>query len=54
MMPVDSEEFEDFVLTHTPEFVEGMATANAELAAGETVPLASVREELEGDPGSDR
>jgi hypothetical protein len=36
----DSEEFEDFVLTRAPEFIEGMATANAELAAGETVSLA--------------
>lgn len=47
MLPVDSEEFEDFVLTHAPEFVEGIATADAELAAGETVSLADVRKELE-------
>ncbi len=55
MLPVDSEEFEDFVLTHAPEFVEGMAAADLELAAGETVSLASVREELEAKepaPGS--
>jgi len=37
MLPVDSAEFEDFVLTHAPEFVEGMAAADRELAAGETV-----------------
>ncbi len=47
MLPLDSEEFEDFVLAHAPEFVEGMASADAELAAGETVSLADVRDELE-------
>jgi PHD/YefM family antitoxin component YafN of YafNO toxin-antitoxin module len=55
MLPVDSAEFEDFVLTHAPQFVEGMATADAELATGETVPLTDVRAELEADaPPSDR
>ncbi len=49
MLAVDSEEFEDFVLAHAPEFVEGMATANAELAAGETVSLADIRRDLEAD-----
>lgn len=49
MLPVDSEEFEDFVLTHAPQFVEGMIEADAELAAGETVSLTSVRAELEAD-----
>lgn len=41
MLPVDSEEFEDFVLAHALQFVDGMATADAELATGETVSLAS-------------
>jgi antitoxin YefM len=55
MLPVDSDEFEGFVLTHAPQFVEGMATADAELAAGETVSLADIRAELEADkPTSDR
>jgi antitoxin YefM len=55
MLPVDSEEFEDFVLAHAPQFVEGMATANAELAAGETISLADVRGELEAEEhASDR
>jgi PHD/YefM family antitoxin component YafN of YafNO toxin-antitoxin module len=49
MLPVDSAEFEDFVLAHAPEFVEGMAAADNELAAGETVSLADVRVELEAD-----
>ncbi len=53
MLPVDSAEFEDFVLAHAPEFVEGMAAAEAELAAGETVTLADVRDQLAGDPQSD-
>lgn len=55
MLPVDSEEFEDFVLSHAPQFVDGMAAAVAELAAGETISLADVRAELEADePKSDR
>jgi PHD/YefM family antitoxin component YafN of YafNO toxin-antitoxin module len=55
MLPVDSAEFEDFVLTHAPQFVEGMATADAELATSETVSLTDVRAELEADaPPSDR
>jgi prevent-host-death family protein len=49
MLPVDSEEFEDFVLAHAPQFVEGMATADAELAAGATTSLADVRGELEAE-----
>jgi prevent-host-death family protein len=49
VLPVDSEEFEDFVLAHAPQFVEGMAVADAELAAGKTVSLADVRAELEAD-----
>jgi prevent-host-death family protein len=55
MLPVDSAEFEDFVLAHAPQFIEGMATADVELTAGETVSLADVRAELEADkPPSDR
>lgn len=47
MLPVDSEQFEDFVLAHAPKFVEGMAAADAELAAGETTSLAEARRQLE-------
>jgi PHD/YefM family antitoxin component YafN of YafNO toxin-antitoxin module len=47
MLPVDSEQFEGFVLAHAPEFVEGMAAADAELAAGETTSLAEARRQLE-------
>jgi hypothetical protein len=46
MLPVDSEEFEDFVLAHAPQFVDGMAAADIELAAGETVSLAEARSPL--------
>jgi PHD/YefM family antitoxin component YafN of YafNO toxin-antitoxin module len=49
MLPVDSEEFEDFVLAHAPQFVDGMAAADVELAAGETASLAEARAELETD-----
>jgi prevent-host-death family protein len=49
MLPVDSEEFDDFVLANVPQFVEGMAAADAELAAGETVSLKDARRELESD-----
>jgi PHD/YefM family antitoxin component YafN of YafNO toxin-antitoxin module len=49
MLPVDSEEFEDFVLSHAPQFVEGMPAADRELAAGETRSLADARAELEAD-----
>jgi antitoxin (DNA-binding transcriptional repressor) of toxin-antitoxin stability system len=49
MLPVDSEEFEDFVLAHAPQFVDGMVVADVELAAGETVSLAEARAELETD-----
>jgi PHD/YefM family antitoxin component YafN of YafNO toxin-antitoxin module len=55
MLPVDSAEFEDFVLAHAPEFVKGMAAADSELATSETVSLADVHAELEADqPPSDR
>jgi PHD/YefM family antitoxin component YafN of YafNO toxin-antitoxin module len=55
MFPVDSAEFEDFVLAHAPQFVEGMETADAELTAAVTVPLADARAELEADePVEDR
>ncbi len=49
MLAVNSKEFEDFLLTHAPEFIEGMATANGELAAGETVSLADIRLDLNAD-----
>ncbi len=55
MLPVDSAEFEDFVLAHAPQFVEGMAAADYELAASETTSLTDVRAELEADvPPNDR
>ena len=49
MLPVDSEEFEDFVLAHAPQFVDGIAAADAELAAGETVSFARLLDLLEED-----
>ena len=52
MLPVDSEEFEDFLLANAPQFVDGMAAADVELTAGETVSLADARAELEADEPS--
>jgi PHD/YefM family antitoxin component YafN of YafNO toxin-antitoxin module len=49
MLPVDSEQFEDFVLANAPEFVKGMAAADRELARGETTALAEARRLLEAD-----
>ena len=37
------------MLAHAPQFVDGMATADVELTAGETVTLAEARAELETD-----
>lgn len=49
MLPVDSEQFEDFVLANAPEFVKGMADADRELARGETTSLAEARRLLDAD-----
>lgn len=53
ILPVDSAEFEDFLLAHAPQFVEGMATAETELTAGVTVSLADAHSELEADEAAD-
>jgi prevent-host-death family protein len=47
--PINQEALEDFVLAQAPEFVEGMAAADAELAAGETVSLAVFMEKLQAN-----
>lgn len=49
MLPVDSAQFEDFVLANAPEFVKGMAAADRELARGETTSLAEARRLLDAD-----
>lgn len=49
ILPVDSEQFQDFVLANAPEFVEGMAAADRELLAGETTSLDAARRLLEAD-----
>lgn len=47
LVPLTSDEdLEDFVLAHHPDFVASRQEADAELAAGETVPWSQVREEL--------
>ncbi len=49
MLPVDSEQFEDFLFANAAQFVDGMTAADDELAAGETVSLAEVRADFETD-----
>lgn len=49
MIPVDSAQFEDFVLANAPEFVKGMTTADHELARAETTSLAEARRLLDTD-----
>ena len=58
VLPVDSEQFEEFVLANAPEFVAGMASADAELRAGETISLAELKRQLASEdshtPGTGR
>jgi prevent-host-death family protein len=49
IIPLNAEGFEDFVLSHLPEFAAGMRAANAELIRGETRPLADVIADIERD-----
>lgn len=49
ILPVDSDQFEDFALANAPEFVEGMAAADRELARGETTSPAEARRLLDAD-----
>ena len=46
---VEDEAFEDYILAHAPEFVEGRREADEELARGETKSLSSYIAEL-SDP----
>jgi prevent-host-death family protein len=52
VLPVDSEQFEDFVLANAPEFVAGMAEADAELRAGETTSLTEFKRQLDDESGA--
>lgn len=52
VLPVDSEQFEEFVLANAPEFIAGMAAADVELRAGETISLTAFEQQLEGEDGS--
>lgn len=52
ILPVDSAQFEDFVLANASEFVSGMADADRELATGQTTTLAEARRLLD-DADSD-
>ncbi len=48
MVPISAEDLDDYILANAREFVEGMAAADRELAAGETRPLAAVLADLDG------
>lgn len=52
VVPVDSDQFEDFVLANAPEFVAGMAAADSELRAGETSSLSELKREFEDKNGA--
>ncbi len=51
VLPVDSQQFEEFVLANAPELVAGMAAADAELVAGETTSLAEFERQLVDERG---
>lgn len=52
VLPVDSEQFEEFVLANAPEFIAGMEEADVELRAGETISLSEFKQQLEDGDGS--
>jgi antitoxin YefM len=43
ILPIDSPEAEDYVLSHAPELVASLRAAEADLRAGRTVGLADYR-----------
>ncbi len=47
IVPVDHEALEDWILANAPEFVQGMAVAEREYAAGKTVDLDDLIHELD-------
>ncbi len=51
IVPVDHEALEDWILANAPEFVEGMAAAEREYAAGKTVDLDDALDELDNSQG---
>ena len=48
VVPVSEAELEDLVLARLPEYLEDLAAADEDLAAGRTRPAADVFEELDG------
>lgn len=53
LIPLNAEGFEDFVLSHLPEFTLGMRAANEELKRGETRPLDEVLDEIDRGKAKD-
>jgi prevent-host-death family protein len=54
VLPVDSEQFEDFILANAPEFVAGRTAADAELRAGETISLTELKRQLNSERNAGR
>jgi len=44
ILPIDSEEAEDYVMAHAPEILRSMREANRDLEHGRTVPLEEYRD----------
>jgi prevent-host-death family protein len=54
LSPIDAEEFYDYVLAHSPEFVAGRKAAEERFARGEYgEPLDDVITQLDAEDGSD-
>jgi prevent-host-death family protein len=54
LCPIDAEEFYDYVLAHSPEFVAGRKAAEERFARGEYgEPLDDVITQLDAEDGSD-
>ncbi|MGI8946288.1 MAG: type II toxin-antitoxin system prevent-host-death family antitoxin [Thermoleophilaceae bacterium] len=54
LMPIDSEAFEDYILTNAPEFVASREDAEEDLREDRTRPAHEVFAEIEGEEGAAR
>jgi len=54
LMPIDSDAFEDYVLSNAPEFVASMAEAEEDLREGRTRPAEEVLAEIEAEEAAAR
>lgn len=49
VVPIDPDALDDWVLANAPEYVKAMRDADGDLAAGKTVSLADLRDDLAGE-----